>query len=139
MRIISLYSKCNKNEIKCFILQNIYTAKLPYQTVVCILVLTVREPTSHTLSCWDHILPILHSYHADWWWLPSCWKNDTLRYFPPSVSLYSFPVPLFLAQISAMGSNILTTCFLSSPYLGGFHCSLQKSQKGNLCFLIKKK
>lgn len=55
---MSMYCKHNKNEREVFKFQRVYTAKLPDQRVVSILSLPMQESTSHTLSCWDGILPI---------------------------------------------------------------------------------
>lgn len=51
-------AKCNKYEIKFFIIQKIYTAKLPYQIVVGFLYLACETAHFPHPQLLDHILPI---------------------------------------------------------------------------------
>lgn len=129
--IMGVYYMYNKNEIKIFILQKIYIAKLPYQIVVSVLFL----PISYT-----HRLGIISTHfclpsHIANWTVPTILlteRVDTLRYFLWVRSSSSFLLPLLLplVQIFAMAlTNVFTMCFLSSSYSGDWCCFLIKKLK----------
>ena len=128
---MSVYYMYNKNEIKVFILQKIYTAKLPYRIVVSVLFLPISYAHGFGIIFIHFCLP---SPIANWT-VPTILLTErvnTLRYFLWVRSSSSFLLPLLLplAQIFAMAlTNVFTMCFLSSSYSGDLRRFLIKKLK----------